>query len=169
MVKIMDAKSRSHFRLIFMAVQKPASNAVVIHVARKYDREYRFANGSGLSKPHILAKLRHMYRYKSVMTTVCHAVRRFESRADNALRTGGPCPFPLSDNQHLQSPEYNDLTEKDRETKMKQPQRLVSCENGPTDGPEYDLSSVNKRDADRASGVWTDLSCSYNMGHRASE
>jgi hypothetical protein len=35
---------------LFIAVQNPASKPVVIHVARKKDREYMFANGSGHSR-----------------------------------------------------------------------------------------------------------------------
>lgn len=38
MVKTMLAKSLIHFRRMRIAVQKPASKAVVTHVARKYDR-----------------------------------------------------------------------------------------------------------------------------------
>jgi hypothetical protein len=55
---MIDAKSLIALFLILMALQNPASNAVVIHVARKYALLYRFANGSGDSRPTIFAKLR---------------------------------------------------------------------------------------------------------------
>ena len=91
----MDAKSLSHFLRIFIAVQKPASNAVVTHVARKYDLVYKFANGSGDSKPRIFAKLRDMYSHSSVMTTVCQVVSLLDSRDERSRRYGGPCFSPL--------------------------------------------------------------------------
>lgn len=86
----MDAKSLNHFVRIFMAVQKPASNAVVTHVARKYALLYRFARGSGDSRPNIFAKLRAMYNHRRVMTKVCQAVSRFDRRSERLRRKGGP-------------------------------------------------------------------------------
>jgi len=61
-----------------MAVQKPASNAVVTHVARKYSLVYKFANGSGDSNPTTLAKLREAYRDRQKMMKARQVVSRLE-------------------------------------------------------------------------------------------
>lgn len=88
-------KSRGPFLFIRIADQKPASNAVVTHVARKYDRVYRLASGSGHSRPRSLPKLRAIYRYRSVMRTDCQAVSFLERILDMRRRIGKPWQSPL--------------------------------------------------------------------------
>jgi hypothetical protein len=95
-VNTSDAISRNHFGLMFIAVQKPASKPVVIHVARKKDREYIFASGSGHSRPTILAKFRLRYSQRKMMTVVCHVVNLPVNREERLRINGGPCLSALS-------------------------------------------------------------------------
>lgn len=90
MENTIEAKSLSHFFLIFIAVQKPASKAVVTQVARKYERLYRLARGSGDSKPVIFAKFLAVYNHNSEITRVCQTVSRLERRLERVRRRGGP-------------------------------------------------------------------------------
>jgi hypothetical protein len=76
MLKIILHKSLNHLLFILMAVQKPASSAVMTQVARKYDLVYRFASGSGDSRLSSFAKFRETYKYSSVNVTSWNEVRR---------------------------------------------------------------------------------------------
>src|SRR3954453_14238299 len=128
MVNMKDARSRNLLFLIFIAVQKPASNAVRIHVARKNERLYRFSRGSGDSRPAIFEKFRATSSQRRGMTTDCQGVNRFDRRADSLRRTGGPCLLPLADvSQRTWGVFQFVLTLGGRTTRMKRLRTLGPC------------------------------------------
>lgn len=83
-----------------------------------------------------------------VMTTVCHAVKRPERRADSHRSSGGPWLLPLLSGQRRAQLQVmiliKDLTVADRETKRGQPQRPGSFGTSPRDGRERDLRPVSR-------------------------
>ena len=157
----MDAKSLNHFFLIRIAVQNPASSAVVIHVARKYDRLYRLASGSGHSSPTILAKLREIYSHSSVMTSVCQAVNLFDRALDSFRRKGGPFRLPL-EVVSIFTNIVNAIgrpTAVDTTTRTRQLQRLVFYGTGPRVAQEHDLQESQRCVA----GLKLDVISTYHL------